>query len=88
MFLNAIRLIQRLVGAALLILGIYLIFGTQEFFGTILIILAFLIFPSIKKEKSSGHHHDDRDYLHDTANDNDNNYGRTDSGGDSGGSGD
>ncbi|MBS4213085.1 hypothetical protein [Neobacillus rhizophilus] len=83
MFLKAIRLLQRLVGAVLLILGIYLIFGTQEFFGTILIILAFLIFPSIKKEKSSGHHYD-RDYLHDTANDNDN-YGSSDSGGDSGG---
>ena len=30
--------------------GVYLIFGVQEFFGTLAIIAAFLIFPSVEKK--------------------------------------
>ncbi|WHY76981.1 hypothetical protein QNH20_23320 [Neobacillus sp. WH10] len=51
-------MIQRLVGVLLLVYGIYLIFVTQEFFGTLLIIIAFLIFPSINKEKKESYSDD------------------------------
>ncbi|MGJ7910744.1 hypothetical protein [Neobacillus sp. LXY-1] len=53
MHLGAIRVIRRVIGVLLLAYGIYLIFGTQEFFGTLLIILAFLIFPNAKKRPKS-----------------------------------
>lgn len=79
--LKSIRLIQRIIGVLLLVYGIYLIFGTQEFFGTILIILAFLIFPSLNKEKSRSH---SNNYVHDRSDessfDNDHTF---ESGGDS-----
>ncbi|MCM3727282.1 hypothetical protein M3226_16510 [Neobacillus cucumis] len=55
MSLKIIRMTQRIIGVILLVYGVYLIFGTQEFFGTILIILAFLIFPSLNKEKRKSH---------------------------------
>ena len=68
-------MIQRLVGALLLVYGIYLIFVTQEFFGTLLIIMAFLIFPSLNKEKKGSHSDDygsnerysDSTYGHDSS---------------------
>ncbi|MEH7416528.1 hypothetical protein V7266_14670 [Neobacillus drentensis] len=69
-----VRMIQRIIGVLLLVYGIYLIFGTQEFFGTILIILAFLIFPSLNNKKSNADstHHDD--YNHDTESSSDHNH--------------
>ncbi|MFH7818479.1 hypothetical protein [Neobacillus thermocopriae] len=70
-----LRIIQRVVGIVLLILGIYLIFGAQEFFGTILIILAFLIFPTVSKttHQSNGNDFDYRDQQNDNAHDSENN---------------
>lgn len=53
MSLKSVRLIQRIIGVLLLAGGVYLIFVTQEFFGTILIILALLIIPSVSKRESS-----------------------------------
>jgi hypothetical protein len=88
MSLKSIRFIQRLIGVILLVYGIYLIFGTQDFFGTLLIILAFLIFPSLHNKKSRSH---SQDYVHDRSNDsafdndNSNSYGSGESDGDSGG---
>ncbi|MBT2658767.1 hypothetical protein J7E81_26695 [Bacillus sp. ISL-18] len=58
MSLKIVRMLQRIIGVLLLVYGVYLIFGTQEFFGTILIILAFLIFPSLNKKDQSGPHDD------------------------------
>ena len=82
MSLNGIRMLQRLIGFILLVYGIYLIFGKQEFFGTLLIILAFLIFPRLNKGKSRSH---SDDYVHDrsfdSALDNDNSDGGGDSDG-------
>ena len=65
--------------------GVYLIFGTQEFFGTILIILAFLIFPSLNKEKnkSQSGHHDDYDHNPDLSSNNDHSYESNHSSGES-----
>ncbi|EKN70181.1 hypothetical protein BABA_06521 [Neobacillus bataviensis LMG 21833] len=87
MSLKSVRMIQRLVGVLLLVYGIYLIFGTQEFFGTILIIVAFLIFPSLNKEKKRSYSNDvdDSDRYNDSADDNDSSYGGGDSGGGDGG---
>lgn len=86
MSLKSIRLIQRVIGVLLLVYGIYLIFGTQEFFGTILIILAFLIFPSLNKEKGSSHSdHYVQARSDESSYDNDSDY---ESGGDSGESSD
>lgn len=83
MSLKSVRMIQRLVGVLLLVYGIYLIFGTQEFFGTILIIIAFLIFPSLNKEKKRSYSNDvdDSDRYNDSANDNDSSSGGSDSDG-------
>ncbi|MEH7352674.1 hypothetical protein V7150_03750 [Neobacillus drentensis] len=75
MSLKSIRMIQRLLGVLLLMYGIYLIFVTQEFFGTLLIIVAFLIFPSLTKEKkgsysddySSNERYSDSAYGHDSS---------------------
>ncbi|MEH7438545.1 hypothetical protein V7182_13815 [Neobacillus drentensis] len=50
MLLKAIRFIQWLIGIFLFVYGVYLIFGVQEFFGTLAIIAAFLIFPSLEKK--------------------------------------
>jgi len=50
MLLKAIRIIQWLIGIFLFVYGVYLIFGVQEFFGTLAIIAAFLIFPSVEKK--------------------------------------
>ncbi|WML58985.1 hypothetical protein [Neobacillus sp. PS2-9] len=50
MLLKAIRIIQWLIGIFLFVYGVYLIFGVQEFFGTLAIIAAFLIFPSLEKK--------------------------------------
>ncbi|MEO2076870.1 MAG: hypothetical protein ABGX20_15985 [Bacillus sp. (in: firmicutes)] len=50
MLLKAIRLIQWLIGIFLFVYGVYLIFGVQEFFGTLAIIAAFLIFPSLENK--------------------------------------
>ncbi|NHC20211.1 hypothetical protein G6554_18360 [Bacillus sp. MM2020_4] len=76
-------MIQRLVGVLLLVYGIYLIFGTQEFFGTILIIIAFLIFPSLNKEKKRSYSNDVdySDRYNDSANDKDSSSGVSDSDG-------
>ncbi|MEH7116973.1 hypothetical protein V7128_06050 [Neobacillus vireti] len=69
MSLKVVRMIQRLIGILLLVYGVYLIFGTQEFFGTLLIILAFLVFPSINTEKgkSSKTHNDYYDDDHESS---------------------
>ncbi|MFZ7942085.1 hypothetical protein [Neobacillus sp. 19] len=71
MSLKSVRMIQRIVGVLLLVYGIYLIFVTQEFFGTLLIIIAFLIFPSLSKEKvrSSSDNPNNHVYYNDSAND-------------------
>ncbi|QCJ44201.1 hypothetical protein FAY30_21100 [Bacillus sp. S3] len=71
MSLKSVRMIQRIVGVLLLVYGIYLIFVTQEFFGTLLIIIAFLIFPSLSKEKarSSSDNLNNHVYYNDSAND-------------------
>ncbi|MFJ5714037.1 hypothetical protein [Neobacillus sp. NPDC093127] len=45
-----VRVFQWLVGILLFVFGIYLIFGIQEFFGTLAIIAAFFIFPSLEKK--------------------------------------
>ncbi|WHY85530.1 hypothetical protein QNH39_23445 [Neobacillus novalis] len=57
-----VRVFQWLVGVILFLFGLYLIFGIQEFFGTLAIIAAFFIFPSLeKKDKKTflqdDHHH-------------------------------
>ncbi|WP_462410895.1 hypothetical protein [Neobacillus sp. Marseille-QA0830] len=49
--LRIIRWIQRLIGILMIIYGIYLIFGTQQFFGALLIILALLILPNLSDKK-------------------------------------
>ncbi|WP_040204267.1 hypothetical protein [Neobacillus jeddahensis] len=81
MSLKIIRLLQRVVGILLLGYGIYLIFGTQDFFGTILIILAFLIFPSLNKEKGQSHGDrvDTHDQYHNSSVDHDTSSGGGDS---------
>ncbi|MCM3763556.1 hypothetical protein [Neobacillus niacini] len=80
-----VRLLQRLLGVVLLVFGIYLIFGADQFYGVLLIILAFLIFPNVNKgkQRSYSHDYDGRDYHHDSAFDS----GGSDGGGDSGGGG-
>ena len=75
MSLKIIRMMQRLIGVLLLLYGIYLIFGTQEFFGTILIILAFLIFPSLNKEKSSSSRNERDNNTNDSSLKNEQPYG-------------
>ena len=87
MSLNAVRVIQWLVGALLLVYEIYLIFGVQEFFGTLAIIAAFFIFPSMGKGQNGTY---SNDYVNDYDNDTDlsdggDSNGGGDSGGDSGG---
>ncbi|WP_248734478.1 hypothetical protein [Neobacillus rhizosphaerae] len=69
MSLKIVRVIQWMIGALLLVYGIYLIFGLQEFFGTLAIIAAFFILPSLKKKGKNAasqdeHHHD---YYRDSA---------------------
>ena len=78
-------MIQRLVGCLLLVYGIYLIFVTKEFFGTLLIIVAFLIFPSLNKEKKRSYS-DDYD-SHDRSNDSAYDHDSASEGGDSDGGG-
>lgn len=77
MSLKGVRLIQRIVGVLLLAGGIYLIFVTQEFFGTLLIILAFLTFPIVGKKNNSDYHEHDHyhERYHELANDQDSSYG-------------
>jgi predicted histidine transporter YuiF (NhaC family) len=62
MSLKTVRVIQWLLGALLIVYGIYLIFGVQEFFGTLAIIAAFFIFPSLGNGRNSSH---SNDYVHD-----------------------
>lgn len=66
MSLKAVRLLQRLLGAVLLVAGIYLIFGADQFYGVLFIILAFLVFPNVSKGKQRSYSHDveGRDYYH------------------------
>jgi hypothetical protein len=63
MVLKVIRLLQWLIGIALFVYGVYLIFGVQEFFGTIAIIAAFLIFPSLETKKTSKLYSNDSYYA-------------------------
>jgi hypothetical protein len=86
MSLKIIRMLQRIIGVLLLVYGVYLIFGTQEFFGTILIILAFLIFPSLNKEKNNSQsgHHDDYERNPDSSSEHDHSYESNNSAGESG----
>ncbi|MBT2734490.1 hypothetical protein [Bacillus sp. ISL-7] len=82
------RVIQWLVGALLLVYGIYLIFGVQEFFGTLAIIAAFFIFPSLGNGRKSSYSNDHVHYYKsnsDSTNDDLGSDGDKDSGGDSGG---
>jgi hypothetical protein len=82
--LNVVRVIQWLLGTLLLVYGIYLIFGVQEFFGTLAIIAAFFIFPSLGKGPKSSYSDDyNDDYQVDT--DSSTHSGPSDVGGDSGG---
>lgn len=86
----AVRVIQWLVGALLLVYGIYLIFGVQEFFGTLAIIAAFFIFPSLRNGRKSSYSNDHVHYYEsnsDSTNDDRGSDGDGDSGGDSGGDG-
>jgi hypothetical protein len=71
-----VRLIQWLLGALLLVYGIYLIFGVQEFFGTLAIIVAFFIFPSVGKKRKRSY---SNDYVNDYDSDSHSSY---DGGGD------
>ncbi|WP_066067372.1 hypothetical protein [Neobacillus soli] len=69
MLLRAVRIIQWLIGGILFGFGIYLIFWIQEFFGTLAIIAAFFIFPSLEQkcgteltpENSDSNSHNPRD---------------------------
>lgn len=83
-----LRAILRLVGFLIFILGVYLIFAEQIFFGVLSIILAFLIFPN--RSNSSSHRYSyDNDYSNDHAYSSDSDSGGGDSGGgDSGGGSD
>ncbi|ETI68590.1 hypothetical protein [Neobacillus vireti] len=45
-----VRVFQWLAGVVLFLFGLYLIFGIQEFFGTLAIIAAFFIFPRLEKK--------------------------------------
>jgi hypothetical protein len=86
----AVRVIQWLVGALLLVYGIYLIFGVQEFFGTLAIIAAFFIFPSLGSGRKSSYSNDHVHYYEsnsDSTDDDRGSDGDGDSGGDSGGDG-
>lgn len=85
MSLKAVKLLQRVLGAVLLVAGIYLIFGADQFYGVLLIILAFLVFPNVskRKDRSYSQDYDGRDYHHDSAFDS----GGSDGGGDAGGGG-
>jgi hypothetical protein len=74
-----------LVGFLIFIVGVFLIFAEQVFFGVLSIILAFLIFPNRSTSKNS-HYHYDNDYSNDHAYSSDSDSGGSDSGG--GGSGD
>jgi len=86
MSLKIVRMIQRIIGAILLVYGVYLIFGTQEFFGTVLIILAFLIFPSLNKEKGKSHstHNNYNEHYQESSSDHDHLYESSNSAGESG----
>lgn len=86
MSLKTVRVIQWLLGALLFVYGIYLIFGVQEFFGTLAIIAAFLIFPSLGNGRKNSH---SNDYVHDYESDSGSpvDGGDSDGGGDSGGDG-
>jgi hypothetical protein len=91
MSLKTVRFIQWLLGALLLVYGIYLIFGVQEFFGMLAIIAAFFIFPSVGKRRKRSYSHDySNNYDNDSHSSNDasDSDGGGDSGGDSGGGGD
>ncbi|MBT2726202.1 hypothetical protein J7E63_04505 [Bacillus sp. ISL-75] len=84
------RVIQWLLGALLLVYGIYLIFGVQEFFGTLAIIAAFFIFPSLGNGRKSSYSNDHVHYYEsdsDSTDDDRGSDGNGDSGGDSGGDG-
>lgn len=61
MLLRAVRIIQWLIGVLLFGFGIYLIFWIQEFFGTIAIIVAFFIFPSLEQKSSTELMHENSD---------------------------
>ena len=82
MSLKTVRVIQWLLGALLIVYGIYLIFGVQEFFGTLAIIAAFFIFPSLGNGRKSSY---SNDYVHDYESDSDSpvDGGASDGGGDS-----
>ncbi|MFP7297205.1 hypothetical protein [Neobacillus niacini] len=69
-----------MVGFLIFILGVYLIFTEQVFFGVLSIILAFLIFPNRSNSKS--HHYDyDNNYSSDHSYSSDSDSGGADSGG-------
>jgi hypothetical protein len=75
-----LRGILRLVGFLVFVLGVYLIFAEQVFFGVLSIILAFLIFPN--RSSSSGRHYSyDNDYSSDHSYSSDSDSGGGDSGG-------
>ena len=69
-----------MVGFLIFIVGVFLIFAEQVFFGVLWIILAFLIFPNRSTSKSS-HYHYDNDYSNDHAYSSDSDSGGGDSGG-------
>lgn len=56
-----VRVFQWLFGILLFVFGLYLIFGIQEFFGTLAIIAAFFIFPSLEKKGKNSASGDDGD---------------------------
>lgn len=76
----ALKTMLRVVGALLLLLGIYLIFADFGFLGVIVIIAACLLFPSGK----GGSRNVDT-YSHDDHHHHDDIYSDDSSGGDSGG---
>ena len=55
--LKTIRWILRLVGVLLIAAGLYLIFGAQQFIGTLLIIIAFLIIPNVSEKNKGADQH-------------------------------
>ena len=73
-----LRVFLRIIGFLIILLGIYLIFTEEIFFGTIAIIIAFLIFPNRKTDNSSDYN-DDHDYSTNYSTDHDS--GGSDTGG-------
>jgi predicted histidine transporter YuiF (NhaC family) len=61
MSLMLVRVFQWLFGILLFVFGLYLIFGIQEFFGTLAIIAAFFIFPSLENKGKNSASGDDGD---------------------------